>query len=393
MNTVDKAILEWSYKTKKGYPDINSQEDMALFESMFGFNITEEITKGNNIKAAQDFVNSTAAQTNNILKFKSGKYANRLSSTEIKDLDQIRGMLASHFKLSDEDIIFHQKGQGEAAKDSVPGFQLNTKKFGEVYISVSTGKKGIGGLKAEVSLTNGINNITDSQGSITVNFTDGKRNHSVKGTSSARQVGSKQEVEGAKADVALYSEPLGNGRVVANISVKEDGKSESEFRWASVNNNKTPFRKAFRDRALTDENFPIELRRTGHHLDTDRSPKYKMWKRGTEERVTMVVVDGAPTDDNELYLFGTDNPKTVIATRSFSDDDFIFDDKTGVLTIKCTTLYTNIDQIQDTAVEPIFIVTQHEKQTYGLDFRIVPKGMAKYGPNAKGINIKYSDVF
>ena len=118
-----------------------------------------------------------------------------------------------------------------------------------------------------------------------------------------------------------------------------------------------------------------------------------MWKRGTEDRVTMVVVDDAPTDDNALYLFGTDNPKTVIATRSFSDDDFIFDDKTGVLTIKCTTLYTNIDQIQDTAVEPIFIVTQHEKQTYGLDFRIVPKGMAKYGPNAKGINIKYSDVF
>ena len=39
MNLIDKVILEWSYKTKKGYPDINSQEDMALFESMFGFNI------------------------------------------------------------------------------------------------------------------------------------------------------------------------------------------------------------------------------------------------------------------------------------------------------------------------------------------------------------------
>ena len=38
MNTIDKAILEWSYRTTKGYPDINSQEDMALFESIFGFN-------------------------------------------------------------------------------------------------------------------------------------------------------------------------------------------------------------------------------------------------------------------------------------------------------------------------------------------------------------------
>ena len=41
MNLIDKAILEWSYKTKKGYPDINSQEDIALFESIFGIDLNE----------------------------------------------------------------------------------------------------------------------------------------------------------------------------------------------------------------------------------------------------------------------------------------------------------------------------------------------------------------
>ena len=41
MNLIDKAILEWSYKTKKGYPDINSQEDIALFKSIFGFKLNE----------------------------------------------------------------------------------------------------------------------------------------------------------------------------------------------------------------------------------------------------------------------------------------------------------------------------------------------------------------
>ena len=41
MNLIDKVILEWSYKTTKGYPDINSQEDMALFESMFGIDLNE----------------------------------------------------------------------------------------------------------------------------------------------------------------------------------------------------------------------------------------------------------------------------------------------------------------------------------------------------------------
>lgn len=42
MNTVDKVLLEWSLKTDKGYPDINSKEDMDLFESMFGFRLDEE---------------------------------------------------------------------------------------------------------------------------------------------------------------------------------------------------------------------------------------------------------------------------------------------------------------------------------------------------------------
>ena len=40
MNLIDRVILEWSYKTTKGYPDINSQEDIKLFESMFGFDPT-----------------------------------------------------------------------------------------------------------------------------------------------------------------------------------------------------------------------------------------------------------------------------------------------------------------------------------------------------------------
>jgi hypothetical protein len=42
MNLIDKVILEWSYRTKKGYPDINSQEDIALFESTFGFKLLSE---------------------------------------------------------------------------------------------------------------------------------------------------------------------------------------------------------------------------------------------------------------------------------------------------------------------------------------------------------------
>ena len=43
MNLIDRVILEWSYRTNKGYPDINNREDMRIFESMFGFTIAPRI--------------------------------------------------------------------------------------------------------------------------------------------------------------------------------------------------------------------------------------------------------------------------------------------------------------------------------------------------------------
>ena len=41
MNVIERAILEWSYKTKKGYPDLNNEEDLKIFKSLFGFSINE----------------------------------------------------------------------------------------------------------------------------------------------------------------------------------------------------------------------------------------------------------------------------------------------------------------------------------------------------------------
>ena len=40
MNLIEKVILEWSYRTKKGYPDFNNEEDLRIFESTFGFDPT-----------------------------------------------------------------------------------------------------------------------------------------------------------------------------------------------------------------------------------------------------------------------------------------------------------------------------------------------------------------
>ena len=45
MNLIDRVLLEWSYKTKKGYPDLNNEEDLRVFKTLFGFNINEAYTE------------------------------------------------------------------------------------------------------------------------------------------------------------------------------------------------------------------------------------------------------------------------------------------------------------------------------------------------------------
>ena len=42
MDLLDKVLLEWSSRTEKGYPDLNNEQDLAIFESMFGFNLNEQ---------------------------------------------------------------------------------------------------------------------------------------------------------------------------------------------------------------------------------------------------------------------------------------------------------------------------------------------------------------
>jgi hypothetical protein len=43
MNLLDKVLLEWSYRTTKGYPDLSNEEDLKIFESLFGFDLLEAV--------------------------------------------------------------------------------------------------------------------------------------------------------------------------------------------------------------------------------------------------------------------------------------------------------------------------------------------------------------
>jgi hypothetical protein len=46
MSLIDRTILEWAWMSEKGYPDLNNENDLKVFESIFGFKIQER--KGEN---------------------------------------------------------------------------------------------------------------------------------------------------------------------------------------------------------------------------------------------------------------------------------------------------------------------------------------------------------
>jgi hypothetical protein len=393
MNIFDKFFTKFSYKFDKGYPDMDIPKDILLLESLLSKFLDKKITleavdKKKSIEAAQDFVdNSKFAKDNEIKKFKSGKYANRISSSKEKDLDKIKDALIGYFKVTDNDVDYIEPGTGPASKDSMPGFKLDNTEFGEIYISVSTSRKGVGGKLNEERFINYINNFTEEGANpITVKL-DGPDGEEQIYNDVAKAI----DVAGGttdklKADVALLNS---ENKKIANISLKMEG----GFRWASLNNDKeTNFRLKFIDAALNNPDFPITLKQNPDPKFEGKT-RYEMFREERpDERITLVVVNDAPYTKDPINIFGTDNPSTIVAGKTFEESDFKFNESTNTLVIDVDHIYTSMEDIDGSPYEMVFIVAQHSGNPYGLDFRAYPKFMAKLPKKGTGIEINYNDI-
>ena len=358
------------------------KESVEKKKSPLKFRIISEIfNRSSSIKAAEDFVNNSQfAKDKGITKFKSGKYINRINSSQEKDLNKIKDALVSHFGISDKDIEQIEPGQGPASKDSVPGFKLTTPLFGEVYIAVSTGKKGTGGKKNERDFNVAVNQYANKENPITVKLVSKGKTITVENVSKAIDVAG-STTDNLKADSALLNS---EGEKISNISLKQP----EGFRWASLSNDSSPFRKNFIDASLNNPDFPITLKQNPNAPEG----KYLMYKEGTDDRITIVIVKNAPISVDDKNIFGTDDPKTIVVGRTFKPEDFKFDEGTNTLTINADHIYENMKEIEGTPFEPVFVVAQHQKNPYGLDFRSYPSFMAKLPKKGTGIEIDYNEL-
>ena len=375
MDVVTEFINRIAYKFPKGYPDINDPADKALLESLMGLN--EEVPNMSGTKKAVAFITQKVGDEYGVKPLPSKP--NRLSAPGIKDAKVFVDIVKKTFG-EDTDVKVLEPRQGSNPSGKFPMFQFDTDDFGQVNMLASFSAPGGAGKTNEAVFIETLNKLIAEAGEsakIIINspeYTETFDNVTLVEDSSKTGAG-----KGDKSDAQFLSD----GKVVANISLKQDG----GFRWASVASNYPDFIKTFQEKAFTGEIDGFELK-----PNPEIKGKYLMYNSKTGDRVTKVVIPDfiEGNDEIETFVFGPEDPKVIVVSRSWKESDFKLDGDT--ITIQATHIYKSIDDIEKGGIAPVFTIAQHQNKPIGLDYRIYPENMTKIGSRSRGIELSVSDI-
>ena len=143
------------------------------------------------------------------------------------------------------------------------------------------------------------------------------------------------------------------------------------------------FIKALINKAINGELTDLSLK------PNPNSPqKYLMFDPQTGNRVTKVVIPDFPKDDINNWVFGPEEPKVIIVSKTWSEKDFSLED--GVITANATHIYKTLEDLEKDKMDPVFAIMQHIGTSSGLDFRIIPSKMANISANVR--EVSYNEV-
>ena len=375
MDVVTEFINRIAYKFPKGYPDINDPADKALLESLMGLN--EEVPNMSGTKKAVAFITQKVGDEYGVKPLPSKP--NRLSAPGIKDAKVFVDIVKKTFG-EDTDVKVLEPRQGSNPSGKFPMFQFDTDDFGQVNMLASFSAPGGAGKTNEAVFIETLNKLIAEAGEsakIIINspeYTETFDNVTLVEDSSKTGAG-----KGDKSDAQFLSD----GKVVANISLKQDG----GFRWASVASNYPDFIKTFQEKAFAGEIDGFELK-----PNPEIKGKYLMYNSKTGDRVTKVVIPDfiEGNDEIETFVFGPEDPKVIVVSRSWKESDFKLDEDT--ITVQATHIYKSIDDIEKGGIAPVFTIAQHQNKPIGLDYRIYPENMTKIGSRSRGIELSVSDI-
>lgn len=369
-NVFDNFFQKYAYKFHKGYPDMNNDKDILLLE-----NILDELgikISFNEVKKPYDALSNEAKEVAQEL-IKSLN----LTTDDIKSSSRNRIIILTDIPRAK---VFGELDKLGYKKDmSIPGSsQGGFKTPNNIEIIVkpksSQGQQSAG-KQNEHSFFNLINHkVIENDGPITVILKSDKKNLKFEDVEECKDSSHESSTQFHKADAQFINS---DNKVIANISLKK----VNAVRWESsktrtiddINVFKNFISKALNGDLPNVALAPIEGKKN----------KYKLYQPNTKKILSKVVIKNTPDKVIEDVVFGNDNPKTIVVKEDFEDySNYTFEN--GVLTINCFKIYTDIDDLLGTDDEPIFALSNHIGQAYGIEFRSFSKGLLYKDDSLKG---------
>jgi hypothetical protein len=386
MDILDKFFKQFAYKFDKGYPDMNNVQDVLLLESLLeglgvDIQLTEEVPNKPKTVQAVKYIVDTVGDKYDLFTLRSKP--NRLGLTGKKDSQFFIDLFKEVFGPETQITMFPPR-KGANPSGSFNMYQVDTDEFGQVNIIVSSSAPGGAGKTNEATFIDNINaKINEVDGEATVVIKSPEYTETFNKVTRAVDSSKAGAGKGDKSDAQLLSGQPGTdtGKVVANISLKQDG----GFRWASVASTNKKFIEKFEEKARAGK-----IKGFGLQPNPEVEGKFLMYNPDTNERITKVIIPDFPKDNEEELIFGPEEPKVIVVGRTWSDDDFSLDGDTVI--VKASHIYKTLADVEEAGISPVFVIAQHQNKPIGLDYRIYPADMAKVGPKSRAVELSYNDI-
>ena len=341
MDAIDLFLKKYSYKFDKGHPDMNSEKDVLLLESILlnelGINLNED-------KA------SDRTEAKEILKKELGLSDSDFKDTGLNFYVLVPGNQRSSFVDKIENIDTNtDKGfefnSSPSSFSSLGYFMYGDVKFGIKPSNKQGGKSA--GLDNEEIFVDTINSLLED-GPKDVKITAGDKIVTFKNVTKVQGTG-RATSDYSKSDANFFngSEDLGG------VSLKKDNAIYWESADVRFGKEVKNLVNAIVSNKLGDKVSYVPLKDLKGNPDPDI---IKMYDKKENKPIAGVIVDDLPKQDIEQVIFGNDNVPVIIKT--WKSSDFKLDKNTIIVT--ATKIYENLEDVKLDNALPVLNI-RHDK--------------------------------
>lgn len=382
MKILENFLGNISHLFPKGYPDFSDHQDVVRI-----FNILEQYGLPiNEMKKPFEFLSDKAQLVGKDLILQLS-----LPQDEIKAHSKNRIIILTD--IPRQEIFSKLEELGYEKDITIPGSSTGGyRKDGIEIIHKPKSLTAVGGagIENETIFVDTINQyISESdENNITVKILSEKgEDVTFNDVTECVGVGKEGEKKGWKGDAVI------KGQTDHAISIKKDG----PFRWASVMTDFKEFYIEFLTKASKGEIPNLELK-----PDPQNQKVLQMWDTQNQKPYGRIFVTDVPqlVDEDYLYdqIFGKDD--AIVVQRTFSKNDFTFDEITNTLEIKSSKTITSLDQVDKDELPILEFERNASKATKlegimgrGIIVRLSPvERLKKASDKANNLIISYNQI-